>query len=479
MPLPLCLPKALRPHAAWFVLAACSAVSIATFSGHTFGWAFLLPSIRLELELTLSTVSVLWAVAVVATAPCLLLAGQCIERWGQLKVALAAAPLWVLAVYGAAAIGNSQTLTLAMFVLRLLGPGILCMCAQASIGHWFDRRRGVASLLFTSFNWLMLVLQGRVELLVRTVGWRSALQVLSGVYLLILTPALLLLRDQPEPYDLNPDGSDLPCSALRRRSPRRAAERRDVPNTPLPGSAAQEGLTRGQVLRCPAFWATVVAHMSIEFCWAGSQLFLVEVLGQAGLTPAQVGTAQLIGSVSAVTATIGSGLKIDQLDPPHTKRWVLVGATGAGAIAAFTLIFCDGLFLGCVVTSLMGIMMGPLDVVMLVLYPALFGRAHLGSILGLVNTLVYLAIGSSPLIFGHIASLTAGGSFRPIFVVLVVWMPLSAIAVALVPPPRRQWQSMEDELGAVVEPSASATRNANGSLNVAVEVETIETETAT
>ena len=100
--------------------------------------------------------------------------------------------------------------------------------------------------------------------------------------------------------------------------------------------------------------------------------------------------------------------------------------------------------------------MGSLDVVFSVLYASMFGRAHLGSILGLVNTLVYIAIGASPPIFalarqaggrggGEQASGSVGpsdgsdhggGSFDLVLWALVTWMPLPALGVALAPLPR-------------------------------------------
>ena len=92
-----------------------------------------------------------------------------------------------------------------------------------------------------------------------------------------------------------------------------------------------------------------------------------------------------------------------------------------------------------------------LDVVFSALYPALFGTAHLGSLLGLVGTITYVAIGASPIVFGLAASL-ADGSFVPVLMPLACWMPISAAAVAFAPPLRSR---TAESLGAPPAPAES------------------------
>ena len=68
------------------------------------------------------------------------------------------------------------------------------------------------------------------------------------------------------------------------------------------------------------------------------------------------------------------------------------------------------------------------------LYADAFGRAHLGSILGLVSTLSYLAIGASPVVYGAVRDLS--GSFAPLLNTLAVLLPMAAGLLAVAPPPR-------------------------------------------
>ena len=52
--------------ARWLVLSAATLACVGTFNGHSFGWAFLLPSIRAELELGSATVACFFLQAAVA-----------------------------------------------------------------------------------------------------------------------------------------------------------------------------------------------------------------------------------------------------------------------------------------------------------------------------------------------------------------------------------------------------------------------------
>ena len=451
-PPPLFLAQKYRQHAAWTVLFAACLCSDATYSGHTFGWSFLLRGVQSELELTTTHLSLLWASGILTTAPLLLLVGQMIECFGQLRVASIVSPLWVLVVGLASHASDPLQLGLAIFAMRLLGPGVLCMCAQACIGHWFDARRGLASVIFTCANWLMIMVQPLVARLVEAIGWRHALRTLSLVYAGMLLPAMAFLRDQPESYGLAPDGglrtsrrtraghAELTAEDVTQHADLAAPEEVDAmadamsmrDSAGAASAAATVGLSRGQAVRTRAFWAVVLCHASIEFLWCGSQLFLVELLGARGLAPTQVGTAQVVGSAAAVVATVSAGLCVDRIERPHDKRLVLVGATALGAAAALALISCNSLTVACMATGLLGTMMGPLDVLFASLYASLFGRAHLGSILGLVQGLTYVAIGSSPVVFG--AARDRLGSFTPVLAPLVMWMPIVALALAAAPP---------------------------------------------
>ena len=147
------------------------------------------------------------------------------------------------------------------------------------------------------------------------------------------------------------------------------------------------------------FLAVLCAHCSIELVWVGSNLHILDLLGERGLTTAQTALAQSVGAVTAMAVTVVAGLGIDRL-PGASKRWVLVGACACGAGALAALRACTGVALGAAYSSLLGAMMGPLDVAHGTLYAAPSARRELPQILGVVSAVTMACVGASPLLFG-------------------------------------------------------------------------------
>ena len=164
--------------ARWLVLSAATLACVGTFNGHSFGWAFLLPSIRAELEIGSATIAVCWAVATIGAAPLMVFAGRAVARFGALRTFLVVWPLFCAAIAAASQIRSAGELLAAMFALRLLGPGTICgVILNTIIGNFFDAdRRGLASMLMAAALYTCFFLQAAVAALVDACGWRRTLQ---------------------------------------------------------------------------------------------------------------------------------------------------------------------------------------------------------------------------------------------------------------------------------------------------------------
>ena len=102
-------------------LLACCFMVLATFNGHTFGWAFFLPHIRKELQLSRSSVSVMWSTGLFLAAMVLPRVGKILDARGQFRVVSVVTPVFALAVGSVSIINSWIMLALAFFFLRLLG----------------------------------------------------------------------------------------------------------------------------------------------------------------------------------------------------------------------------------------------------------------------------------------------------------------------------------------------------------------------
>jgi MFS family permease len=99
-------------------------------------------------------------------------------------------------------------LVVAYGVIAGLGITILGLGPQASlIARWFVKRRGVAiGLAFAGTGLGTLVLTPGLDILISSVGWRTAYLILAGLALVGLPFNILLLRLNPEDKGLFPDG---------------------------------------------------------------------------------------------------------------------------------------------------------------------------------------------------------------------------------------------------------------------------------
>jgi len=402
--------------ARWLVLSAATLACVGTPNGHSFGWACLLPSIRAELEIGSATIAVCWAVATIGAAPLMVFAGRAVARFGALRTFLVVWPLFCAAIAAASQIRSAGELLAAMFALRLLGPGTICgVILNTIIGNFFDAdRRGLASMLMAAALYTCFFLQAAVAALVDACGWRRTMQLCGGLWLVVLGLSAALLRDRPE---REARATDVELNELK----------------PAAEAAPAAGLTRADALRSGMFWAVLCAHCSIELVWVGSNLHILDLLGERGLTTAQTALAQSVGAVTAMAVTVVAGLGIDRL-PGASKRWVLVGACACGAGALAALRACTGVALGAAYSSLLGAMMGPLDVAHGTLYAALFGTRELPQILGVVSAVTMACVGASPLLFGIAHERT--GSFDAVTTPLLALLAVAAAVLAAARPPR-------------------------------------------
>ena len=168
---------------AWYVLASCGFAAIATFPGHTYGWAFFLPHITEELALSPIDVSLLWAAALLISAPLLPFIGRLIDLHGARKsLAVAAVPfVATVALAGVLVTRHWTVLLLVFFCMRVTGPGAILNIAQSSLNRWFVRRRGLATTVFICFGMLQLALPSAVDATIAMLGWRPTYPTMAAL----------------------------------------------------------------------------------------------------------------------------------------------------------------------------------------------------------------------------------------------------------------------------------------------------------
>ena len=426
-------------------LIACCILILATFPGHTFGWAFFLPDIRKELNLSRSSLAVMWAVSLFLTAFILPFVGKLLHLYGQFTVVLFVSPLFAFAVMSVSLVNSWLFLGIGFFVLRLLGPGMLVLSGTTSIAKWFKFYRGKASLIVVSFSFFMIVVQKLVAVLIISYGWRGAYIALGMMIFTLLFVVLLLLRDDPVKYHLHPDlgledihpnnnnNNNNNNNDTASSSPPLA----NINNTDdVVDELTRDGykmLSYKETLRTLLFWSLIFAQSSVEFAWCGIQFYLVDILNtsKANLQLGEIADIQVIGSFVTMLVVAVVGIFVDRI-PSTALKYVMILPLILGIGAIFFLKYGTTFGSICAYSMLFGSGMGINDLLTGVAYSTIFSKKEISKKLSIQLTLTHIFVGFGPLYCGLIRDSSTSYDFilwsyivfKLICIVLILIAPL-------------------------------------------------------
>jgi cyanate permease len=238
---------------------------------------------------------------------------------------------------------------------------------------------GVYSVLLSVLFVIAFVVVGGS---VQAAGWRTAwAQVALGLVVLV-APAVLLLRE-----------------------PKAAATA-----TATAGSAI--GTTLGDALRTPAFWTFAVATSLFGLVSSGLGLFNQHVLAERGFSQEIYRTFLAVTTGTALVGQFGCGW-LGRTWPLPRLLAIAMAIYGA---ALATLPFVGTQPPLWTVAVMLGVSGGMVTVLFFAVWGQAFGQAHLGRIQGAAQMLTVLASAIGPLIFAKGFELT--GSYTPALWVL-------------------------------------------------------------
>lgn len=282
------------------------------------------------------------------------------------------------------------------------------------ISRWFRRNRGFATGLAVTgpiFGSPFVILNTQIE---EVYGWRAVLFGYGALVLICVTLLSLMVRDQPEPYGLRPDG-DPP------------EENAATVNLVGPTQRRQEaGLTLHAVLRTKEFWLFTGYLAGTFIVNSAFQVHMIPYIQQdLGLSAAWAATVMSIVFICSGIGRVGGGYLLDRMD----YRIVLAAVAammGIGllylqvvevksfwATLPFALLF--GISFGCLVP-----MRGAVGSIM-------FGTRTIGGILGVLQGSSVGAGVVGPLVMGIIFDLNGNYSVAiwGLIVISALMVPMS------------------------------------------------------
>ena len=192
--------------------------------------------------------------------------GTLIDRFGPRTLFPIGATFLAMGLAATSRITAIWHLYLFFGVVMALGINTLSYAPHMSlIPKWFTKKRGLASgLAVSGIGVGTMVMAPFIQLMIDTVGWRSAFLVLAGILLSVVLPMTALFqRRSPEDVDQFPDGIVADFRGTHRLQ-------QDGFSQDIRSSHLSEQWTLRAAICTRAFWWMALVYFSLGFlsiCW--------------------------------------------------------------------------------------------------------------------------------------------------------------------------------------------------------------------
>jgi sugar phosphate permease len=413
----------------WYIVAVGILVNIAgTFSFSSTLSIFLKP-ITEELGVTRGAFSLIRTFEIGVAALIIPMLGPWIDRHGGRGVLV----LGVL-MEGAGLLLSSLVQSFWQFVvvrcsLVIAGEALLgSLVINVTIAQWFVRKRGRAmgiANLGTGIAKLSIPIAA--AWLFVLVGWRNTWAIFGVIApLLVVAPALIFVRRQPEDLGLHPDG-DPPPTIKSDAGESECDQRKDAAK-----SSDEAVWTRAQVIRLPPFWLLVITFGIASVGIAGLNLHIFSYVTDIGHSPIVAASFMSTIAITQLGSTLVWGMLADKFDIRKVSCIQFL-IQGIGLITAIT---SRQIYFTYVGFFLYGTGLAGSFVLREVIWANFFGRNSLGTVRGLSMLFSHLFAASGAPFFGFLHDHT--GSYDLSFTIFSSALFTSAFLVLLAKPPRRE-----------------------------------------
>ncbi|MFC2008696.1 MFS transporter [Chloroflexota bacterium] len=400
--------RPIRIFYGWWIVGAAVLVGLYVGGVVVYGFTALFDPLIREFGWSYATVS--FAASLRGAESGLLepVAGRLVDRWGPRRLVFVGG----LFVTGGLLL-LSNTSSLAMFYgAYVLLPVGFSSCGTtvlvSGVGNWFRARLGFATgIALCGFGLGGLILPGMVALIDHC-GWRVAFEILAVGAIILLLPLSLVFRHRPEQYGCRVDGGHSD-SAIRTDAP------------PSVESVSYEpDIGVRQALRTRSFWLLTVAFTFHTGAVLTVTTHVMPYLDSIGIGRMSAGLMATGIPVLSILGRLGLGYLGDRAS--RTRVTILgMGAMSLG-IVCFILVPSVGVLALLAFLVLFGIGYGGVTALRPALTREYYGRAHFGSIFGLVVGVN--AIG------GIIGPPAAGWIFDTFADYHIAWIPLAILLAA-------------------------------------------------
>lgn len=349
--------RSLRLKPAHRLVLAGHVASALSSPGQSFGIAFYVEAILLDLPISRTGIASLYGLATILAAATLPIVGVVADRlpprrFLPLAVALLGVALWLFSMAQ-----GPLMLFGALVAMRLFGQGAIGLGNITAVSRAYDRHRAKALALVTlGYPVGEMVFPILFLTTIAAMGWRGSLQMIAFAYVLVAATVLWWIIGRTPAMDATIGrGADFPTE-----------ERSD-------------GWTFRAVLRHPVFLLAVVTSAALPLAMTGLLFHQIALFDRLGWGAGAVPPALAFFAVGGVTGTLLAGATLDRINP----RWGFVVAGVAGLLALATTALDDPSWIA--FASLLGLASGLGGGANGVIWSHHFGLPMLGRIKGTVT----------------------------------------------------------------------------------------------
>jgi MFS family permease len=383
---------------AQYMSAPGQSYSVAAFKG----------PMRGDLQVSETDYSLAYGTATIVSACLLPFVGRLVDRLGARIMLPVIGTLLSAACFFMSRVSTLDGLYLGFMGVRSIGQGALSLVSVWLVGEWFTRRRGIATACAGLGGGLSVMTVPLINnWFIENYNWQTAWIALSFlVWLSLVIPGWLLIRDRPEDLGMRPDGIAAGTSE------------------PTPSgliAPTEEPWTVKEVLRDLTFWRLLAVPATSGLVGTGlifHQVSLMDSHGFASTTALQLMSVQ---AGFAILLTFPAGWATDRIE----SRRLLSVAMICLSIAVVLMIALPTPRFVIAYALLLGMHGSILRSTGQVVWINFYGRENQGAVRGAAWSAMILASAIGPLPLAY--SIDHFGSYRPALIGFLI-MPIFAVA---------------------------------------------------
>jgi MFS family permease len=404
-----------RVYFGWAVVTASFLASFGAVPAHGPLIGLFFQPMEDELGWSRTTLSAAFTMGSMAAAFTTLLIGRHIDRYGGRMIVAVSGAIIGAALFGLSQVTEPWHYWVLFGIARAVSQAGIEVGAAVAVAKWFIRMRGralgVRAIGLRSSQAIMpLVILG----IISVSDWRTAWMALGVIAaVLIVLPAWLLMRRQPEDIGLQPDGDAAADVAPGGRHHRGGAE---------------ISWTLEEARKTRAFWLILFLLMMTPFTMGATNLHLVITFQDKGLSGgAAAGILSLFAAVSALAITPLSYV-YDKIHVRHGAMFMTVLLI----VAMVIIILADSLWMAILFGLVFGVATGSRSILETMLLANYFGRGSLGALRGFAGPFRMISP-LGPLYAGFIRDVT--GDYAIAYGTFAVIGAVMCLAMFLAKPP--------------------------------------------